>query len=169
MSSASSPSSFVLRSPVDWLVAMDLATEFHLGFQALLQTILNLMNEMYRRNSKCGRERKGVCPAECTHHSICIQLESSPSTCVSDFAPHSTRGIFRSRSPYPKFYMVNTEISVTFILLDEEPDIGFYISKMYFSHWKPPGVSERIWSVNLDGSISGKYQTLGGHSGRPSE
>jgi len=22
------------------------------------------------------------------------------------------------------------------------------ISQMYFSHWKPPGVSERMWSVN---------------------
>jgi hypothetical protein len=40
------------------------------------------------------------------------------------------------------------------------------ISKMYFSHWKPPGVSERMWSVNLDASISGEYQTLGGHSCR---
>ena len=44
-----------------------------------------------------------------------------------------------------------------------------YISKMYFSHWMPPGMSERMWSVNLDVSISGEYQTLGGHSGRPSE
>jgi len=26
-------------------------------------------------------------------------------------------------------------------------------------------VSERMWSVNLDVSISGEYQTLGGHSG----
>jgi len=43
------------------------------------------------------------------------------------------------------------------------------ISKMYFSHWKTPGVSERMWSVNLDASISGEYQTLGGHSGQPSE
>ena len=43
------------------------------------------------------------------------------------------------------------------------------ISKMYFSHWKAPGVSERMWSINLDASISGEYQTLGGHSCRPSE
>jgi hypothetical protein len=43
------------------------------------------------------------------------------------------------------------------------------ISKMYFSHWKAPGVSERIWSVNLDASISGEYQTLGGCSCKPSE
>jgi hypothetical protein len=42
------------------------------------------------------------------------------------------------------------------------------ISKMYFSHLKPPGGSERMWSVNLDASISGEYQTLGGHSCRPS-
>ena len=26
-----------------------------------------------------------------------------------------------------------------------------------------------MWSVNLEASISGEYQTLGGHSGRPSE
>jgi hypothetical protein len=44
-----------------------------------------------------------------------------------------------------------------------------HISKMYFSHWKPPGVYERMWSVNLEESISGEYQTLGGHSGRPWE
>jgi len=43
------------------------------------------------------------------------------------------------------------------------------ISKINFSHWKTPGVSERIWSVNLDASILGKYQTPGGHSCRPSE
>jgi len=44
-----------------------------------------------------------------------------------------------------------------------------YISKMYFSLWKTPGVSERMWSVNLEASISGEYQTLGGYSGRPAE
>jgi hypothetical protein len=32
-----------------------------------------------------------------------------------------------------------------------------YISKLHYSHWKPPGVSERMWSVNLDASISGEY------------
>jgi len=46
---------------------------------------------------------------------------------------------------------------------------GLNISKMYFSHWKAPGESERMWSVNLDASISGEYQTRGGHSCRPSE
>jgi len=40
---------------------------------------------------------------------------------------------------------------------------------MYFSLWKTPGVSERMWSVNLEASISGESQTLGGHSSRPSE
>jgi len=49
------------------------------------------------------------------------------------------------------------------------PGFSNYISKMYFSLREPPGVSERMWSVNLDASISGGYQTLGGHSGRPSE
>jgi len=44
-----------------------------------------------------------------------------------------------------------------------------FISKMYFSHWKPPGVFERMWSVTLDPTISGEYQTLGGHSCRPSK
>jgi hypothetical protein len=29
-------------------------------------------------------------------------------------------------------------------------------------------VSERMWSVKLEGSISGEYRTLGGHSGWPS-
>jgi len=44
-----------------------------------------------------------------------------------------------------------------------------FISKMYSSHRKPPGVSERMWSVNLDASISGEYQTLGERSCQPSE
>jgi len=49
-------------------------------------------------------------------------------------------------------------------------DLGLQVTrKMYCSHWEPPGVSERMWSVNLDASISGEYQTLGGHSGRPAE
>jgi hypothetical protein len=43
------------------------------------------------------------------------------------------------------------------------------ISKMYFSLWEPPEVSERMWSVNLDGSMSGEYQTIGGHSDLPLE
>jgi hypothetical protein len=43
------------------------------------------------------------------------------------------------------------------------------ISKMYFSHLEPPGVSERRRSVHLEASISGEDQTLGGHSGRRSE
>jgi hypothetical protein len=44
-----------------------------------------------------------------------------------------------------------------------------HISKMYFSLWKPPGVSERMWSVYFEGSISGQNHTLGGYSGQPSE
>jgi hypothetical protein len=40
-----------------------------------------------------------------------------------------------------------------------------HISKMYFSYWKPPGVSEWMWIVNLEASISGEYQSIGGHSG----
>jgi hypothetical protein len=44
-----------------------------------------------------------------------------------------------------------------------------FISKMYFSYWKPVGVSERMWSVNSDASISEEYHTLGGHSCWPSE
>jgi len=46
---------------------------------------------------------------------------------------------------------------------------GKYINKIYCSLWEPPEVSERMWSVNLDASISGEYQTVGGYSGRPSE
>jgi hypothetical protein len=41
-----------------------------------------------------------------------------------------------------------------------------YISKMYISHWEPPEVSERRRRVNLEVSISGANQTLGGHSGQ---
>ena len=43
------------------------------------------------------------------------------------------------------------------------------ISKTYFILWKTPGVFERMWSVNIEASISGKYRTLGGYSGSPSE
>jgi hypothetical protein len=49
------------------------------------------------------------------------------------------------------------------------PQRALAISKMNFSHWRPPGVSERMWSVNFDGPISREYQTLGGLSGLPSE
>ena len=40
---------------------------------------------------------------------------------------------------------------------------------MYFSHWMPPGVSERMWSINLDALMSGEYQTIGGYFCWPSE
>jgi hypothetical protein len=36
------------------------------------------------------------------------------------------------------------------------------ISKMYFNRCESPEVSERMWSVHLDVSISGEYQTVGG-------
>jgi hypothetical protein len=48
-------------------------------------------------------------------------------------------------------------------------NLNYLISKMYFLLWKPSEVSERMWSVNLDASISGEYWTIGGHSGQPSE
>jgi len=47
--------------------------------------------------------------------------------------------------------------------------LRYSISKMYFSHWGPPGVCERRRSVNLEVSISEENQILGGHSGLPSE
>jgi len=40
---------------------------------------------------------------------------------------------------------------------------------MYFSYWKPPTVYERMWSVNLDASISEEYQTLVEQFGLPRE
>jgi hypothetical protein len=43
------------------------------------------------------------------------------------------------------------------------------ISKIYFSLSEPPEVSQRMWSVNLDASILGKYQTIGGHSSQLSK
>ena len=64
---------------------------------------------------------------------------------------------------------VSLSSELLLLLLGVAGQFGFGISKMYFSHWKPPGVSERMWSVNLDASISGEYQTLGGHSCRLSE
>lgn len=48
------------------------------------------------------------------------------------------------------------------------PDLPF-ISKMCLSHSKPAGISEMMWSVNLDSSSLGEYQTLGGNSGWPSK
>jgi len=53
--------------------------------------------------------------------------------------------------------------------IEEHVESKTAIRNMYFSHWKTPGVSERMWSVNLDASISAQYQTLGGHSGWASE
>ena len=44
-----------------------------------------------------------------------------------------------------------------------------FIRKTYFSHLQPPGVPERMWSVNFDAWIVGEYRTPGAHSGLPSE
>jgi hypothetical protein len=44
-----------------------------------------------------------------------------------------------------------------------------FISEMEFSRCEPPGVHERRQSVNLEALISGENQTLGEHSGHPSE
>jgi len=38
---------------------------------------------------------------------------------------------------------------------------------MYIGHRKAPGVSERMWSVNLDASVSGEYQTISNDSTSP--
>jgi len=54
-------------------------------------------------------------------------------------------------------------------ILCSPPFHGPFISKRYFSFWNLPGVSERMWSVNFEASISQEYQTLGGHSSCPSE
>jgi hypothetical protein len=45
----------------------------------------------------------------------------------------------------------------------------YIISKMYFSHRKPPDVSERMWSLDFDASSAGEYQTLGRYWGWTSE
>jgi hypothetical protein len=37
---------------------------------------------------------------------------------------------------------------------------GFFIRKLNFSVRNTPGVSERMWSVHLDATISGEYQTI---------
>ena len=70
-------------------------------------------------------------------------------------------------------YLRNTNGLRDFMVGQERNDMSYdlwcHISKMYFSHWKTPGVSERMWSVILDASISGEYQTLGEHSCWPSE
>jgi len=42
-------------------------------------------------------------------------------------------------------------------------------SKMDLSHCKPRGVPERMWSVNIDASLSGQFQSLGVQSSRSSE
>ena len=65
---------------------------------------------------------------------------------------------------------INVSYNLRLNVLDSMSETQYQsISKMYDSLWKTPGVSQRMWSVNLEGSISREYQTLGGHSGRPSE
>jgi hypothetical protein len=61
------------------------------------------------------------------------------------------------------------EVSWIDLSLAQEDLVLRYISKMIFILWKTPGVSERMWSVNLEASSSGEYQTLGEYSGRPSD
>jgi len=40
---------------------------------------------------------------------------------------------------------------------------------MNVRHWEPPGVSQKMCRVNMEASMSGEYQTLGGDSGGPWE
>jgi hypothetical protein len=49
------------------------------------------------------------------------------------------------------------------------PSLHSHISTMYFSYWMPPGVSERMWSVNCGAPHSPEYLTLEGHTNRPLE
>jgi hypothetical protein len=49
--------------------------------------------------------------------------------------------------------------------VETESEKSDIICKMTFGYWEPPGVSERTWSINLEASVSGENQTLGGHSG----
>jgi len=74
----------------------------------------------------------------------CYEMEGRPSRCVYIQSPHPNTQLF-NHNAYAN------------------------ISKNYFSHWKPAGVSESMWRVNLDTSIPGEYQTLGAHSGRSSK
>jgi hypothetical protein len=53
---------------------------------------------------------------------------------------------------YARPTSVDTALMLIFTMRE-----GPCISKMYLSRSKLPGVSERMWSVNLDGSISGEY------------
>jgi len=88
-------------------------------------------------------------------------------------------GITRAQSLASKFYWLQSGHVATGVYLNQishrDDDkcwwcVGkeSHISKMYSTHWKPPGVSERMWSVNLNASISGEYKTLEGHSCQPS-
>jgi len=55
------------------------------------------------------------------------------------------------------------QVMVRFIPIDGQyhiPDI----SKMYCGYWEYPGGCERMWSVNLEPSISGENETLKGNS-----
>jgi hypothetical protein len=47
-------------------------------------------------------------------------------------------------------------------------DDQYKISKTNCTPTEPPGVSQRMWSVYLDLSISREYGTLGGHSSQAS-
>jgi len=42
-----------------------------------------------------------------------------------------------------------------------------YISTMWITHWEPPGVCQRRWSVTIEVSNSGENQTLGRDFGLP--
>jgi hypothetical protein len=82
---------------------------------------------------------------------------------VAEWVTLADNDIPGSVGEYWEWYLLQRLNSVACLLL------AIHISKMYFSHWKPPGVSERMWNVNLEASISGEYQTLGAHSWRSSE
>jgi hypothetical protein len=47
------------------------------------------------------------------------------------------------------------------------PGLIDIIRTMYFGHWEPLGMSEQMWSENLEAPMSGEFRTLGRHTRWP--
>jgi hypothetical protein len=137
----------MLVKPVAW----DLVLGFSMGLEVLLLAILNLMEKSCWNTSNKCRRRMGECPAECIRHSICIKLGSRYWIRVCNSPFHLFKLLFWSRSLKPKFYNGNTQISVTWILMDGEFDLDIDIWNSNFRDFHPTGqtvvcCSQQLWS-----------------------
>jgi hypothetical protein len=80
-----------------------------------------------------------------------------------------TKALCNGFNPYAKYCL--PELAKMVVMILQPPDKnkfelslnsfhGVSHQQNVFGRWEPPEVSERMWSLKLDTSIQGEYQTL---------